>query len=205
MLLKSLSVNADMGSEWSGGDGEHRRGPAPPQWPAGGQKGVGPGDQPPQTADGGRRSSCSQNQGENDNSLQHSPVGENSPYRLSDTVSLKRVDYLVAGVSAQRRTLIISELENQGALESPLSKQVENLETEIGLRWETQQLCILKLEWWGDKRFNSPVSWRWWWNSLLQERTDRWPSTESPCRWQRGPSQTAHWWHHKHRGGKVRS
>lgn len=46
----------------------------------------------------------------------------------------KRVDYLVAGVSAQRRTLIISELENQGALETPLNKQVENLETEIGLR-----------------------------------------------------------------------
>lgn len=47
---------------------------------------------------------------------------------------LKRVDYLVAGVFTQRRTLIISELENQGALETPLIKQVENLETEIGLR-----------------------------------------------------------------------
>ncbi|XP_011609744.1 kinesin family member 4 [Takifugu rubripes] len=34
----------------------------------------------------------------------------------------------------RRRTLIISELENQGALETPLNKQVENLETEIGLR-----------------------------------------------------------------------
>ena len=34
----------------------------------------------------------------------------------------------------QRRTLIISELETQGALETPLIKQVENLETEIGLR-----------------------------------------------------------------------
>lgn len=114
-----------------------------------------------------------------------------------------RVDCVVAGVSAQRRTLIISELENQGALETPLNKQVENLETEIGLRWETEQLCLLKSQWRGDKRFNSPVSRRWWPNSLLQERTDRWPSTESPRRWQRGPSQTAHWWDHKHRGGKV--
>uniref|UniRef100_A0A8C6NTY6 Kinesin family member 4A n=1 Tax=Nothobranchius furzeri TaxID=105023 RepID=A0A8C6NTY6_NOTFU len=34
----------------------------------------------------------------------------------------------------RRRTLIISELERQGALETPLAKQVENLETEIGLR-----------------------------------------------------------------------
>lgn len=34
----------------------------------------------------------------------------------------------------QRRTLIISELERPGALETPLSKQVENLETEIDLR-----------------------------------------------------------------------
>lgn len=34
----------------------------------------------------------------------------------------------------RRRTLIISELETQGALETPLTKQVENLETEIGLR-----------------------------------------------------------------------
>ncbi|KAM8835043.1 kinesin family member 4 isoform 1-T1 [Synchiropus picturatus] len=34
----------------------------------------------------------------------------------------------------RRRTLIISELETQGALETPLSKQVENLETEMGLR-----------------------------------------------------------------------
>uniref|UniRef100_A0A668AJ43 Kinesin family member 4 n=1 Tax=Myripristis murdjan TaxID=586833 RepID=A0A668AJ43_9TELE len=34
----------------------------------------------------------------------------------------------------RRRTLIISELENQGGLETPLSKQVENLETEMGLR-----------------------------------------------------------------------
>ncbi|XP_017267971.1 kinesin family member 4 isoform X2 [Kryptolebias marmoratus] len=34
----------------------------------------------------------------------------------------------------RRRTLIISELERPGALETPLSKQVENLETEIGLR-----------------------------------------------------------------------
>lgn len=34
----------------------------------------------------------------------------------------------------QRRTLIISELESQGALEAPLAKQVENLETEMGLR-----------------------------------------------------------------------
>ncbi|XP_035999264.1 kinesin family member 4 [Fundulus heteroclitus] len=34
----------------------------------------------------------------------------------------------------RRRTLIISELESQGALETPLSKQVENLETEMGLR-----------------------------------------------------------------------
>ncbi|XP_015226828.1 PREDICTED: chromosome-associated kinesin KIF4A isoform X1 [Cyprinodon variegatus] len=34
----------------------------------------------------------------------------------------------------RRRTLIISELETRGALETPLSKQVENLETEMGLR-----------------------------------------------------------------------
>ncbi|KAM4726613.1 kinesin family member 4 [Anableps anableps] len=34
----------------------------------------------------------------------------------------------------RRRTLIISELESRGALETPLSKQVENLETEMGLR-----------------------------------------------------------------------
>uniref|UniRef100_A0A671TPQ1 Kinesin family member 4 n=1 Tax=Sparus aurata TaxID=8175 RepID=A0A671TPQ1_SPAAU len=34
----------------------------------------------------------------------------------------------------RRRTLIISELESQGALEAPLAKQVENLETEMGLR-----------------------------------------------------------------------
>ncbi|KAM4619969.1 kinesin family member 4 [Polymixia lowei] len=34
----------------------------------------------------------------------------------------------------RRRTLIISELENQAGLETPLSKQVENLETEMGLR-----------------------------------------------------------------------
>uniref|UniRef100_A0A3B5LAX4 Kinesin motor domain-containing protein n=1 Tax=Xiphophorus couchianus TaxID=32473 RepID=A0A3B5LAX4_9TELE len=34
----------------------------------------------------------------------------------------------------RRRTLIISELETHGALETPLSKQVENLETEMGLR-----------------------------------------------------------------------
>lgn len=45
-------------------------------------------------------------------------------------------------VSAQRRTLIISELENQGALETPLNKQVENLETEIGLRLETERLPL---------------------------------------------------------------
>ncbi|XP_068187205.1 kinesin family member 4 [Antennarius striatus] len=34
----------------------------------------------------------------------------------------------------RRRTLIISELETRGALETPLCKQVENLETEMGLR-----------------------------------------------------------------------
>ncbi|XP_029304839.1 kinesin family member 4 [Cottoperca gobio] len=34
----------------------------------------------------------------------------------------------------RRRTLLISELETQGALETPLTKQVENLETEIVLR-----------------------------------------------------------------------
>ncbi|XP_031713116.1 kinesin family member 4 [Anarrhichthys ocellatus] len=34
----------------------------------------------------------------------------------------------------RRRTLIISELETQGALETPLTKQVENLETEMALR-----------------------------------------------------------------------
>ncbi|KAF3706628.1 Chromosome-associated kinesin KIF4 Chromokinesin Chromosome-associated kinesin KLP1 [Channa argus] len=34
----------------------------------------------------------------------------------------------------RRRTLIISELESHGAMETPLTKQVENLETEMGLR-----------------------------------------------------------------------
>ncbi|KAF3842116.1 hypothetical protein F7725_024067 [Dissostichus mawsoni] len=34
----------------------------------------------------------------------------------------------------KRRTLIISELETHGALEAPLTKQVENLETEMALR-----------------------------------------------------------------------
>uniref|UniRef100_A0A7N6ANQ1 Kinesin motor domain-containing protein n=1 Tax=Anabas testudineus TaxID=64144 RepID=A0A7N6ANQ1_ANATE len=34
----------------------------------------------------------------------------------------------------RRRTLIISELESHGALETPLTKQIENLETEMGLR-----------------------------------------------------------------------
>ncbi|XP_041808207.1 kinesin family member 4 isoform X2 [Chelmon rostratus] len=34
----------------------------------------------------------------------------------------------------RRRTLIMSELESHGALEAPLTKQVENLETEMGLR-----------------------------------------------------------------------
>ncbi|XP_058484145.1 kinesin family member 4 [Solea solea] len=34
----------------------------------------------------------------------------------------------------RRRTLIISELESHGALETPLTKQVENLETEMSLR-----------------------------------------------------------------------
>ncbi|MED6257576.1 hypothetical protein ATANTOWER_027199, partial [Ataeniobius toweri] len=34
----------------------------------------------------------------------------------------------------RRRTLIISELESQGVLDTPLSKQVENLQTEMGLR-----------------------------------------------------------------------
>ncbi|KAF3841354.1 hypothetical protein F7725_007216 [Dissostichus mawsoni] len=34
----------------------------------------------------------------------------------------------------KRRTLIISELETQGSLEAPLTKQVENLETEMALR-----------------------------------------------------------------------
>ncbi|CAN9501651.1 unnamed protein product [Ophioblennius macclurei] len=34
----------------------------------------------------------------------------------------------------RRRTLTISELESQGALETPLTKQVENLQTEMGLR-----------------------------------------------------------------------
>lgn len=49
----------------------------------------------------------------------------------------KKIHSLLFGVSMQRRTLIISELENQGSLETPLSKQVENLETEMGLRWVT--------------------------------------------------------------------
>ncbi|XP_028277104.1 kinesin family member 4 isoform X2 [Parambassis ranga] len=39
-----------------------------------------------------------------------------------------------AAPKIRRRTLIISELESQGAMETPLTKQVENLETEIGLR-----------------------------------------------------------------------
>lgn len=43
----------------------------------------------------------------------------------------------------QRRTLIISELESQGALEAPLAKQVENLETEMGLRWVWQSSSAL--------------------------------------------------------------
>lgn len=42
--------------------------------------------------------------------------------------------FTLCHLSMQRRTLIISELESQGALETPLTKQVENLETEIGLR-----------------------------------------------------------------------
>lgn len=54
----------ELASQWSGGDGEHRGGPAPPQWPAGRQKGLGSGDQPPQTADRGRGPTRCQNQGE---------------------------------------------------------------------------------------------------------------------------------------------
>lgn len=42
----------------------------------------------------------------------------------------------------RRRTLIISELETQGALETPLNKQVENLETEMSLR--TAQIADLQ-------------------------------------------------------------
>lgn len=54
----------DLASERSGGDGQHRGGPAPPQRPAGGEKDVGSGSQQPQAADGGRRSTGCQNQGE---------------------------------------------------------------------------------------------------------------------------------------------
>ncbi|MEQ2203424.1 hypothetical protein XENOCAPTIV_029853 [Xenoophorus captivus] len=39
-----------------------------------------------------------------------------------------------AAARVKRRTLIISELESQGVLDTPLSKQVENLQTEMGLR-----------------------------------------------------------------------
>lgn len=62
-------------------------------------------------------------------------------------------------VSLQRRTLIISELENQGALETPLNRQVENLETEIGLRWETEQLCLHKLLYIGEETNVSTAQW----------------------------------------------
>lgn len=54
----------DLASERSGGDGQHRGGPAPPQRPAGGEKDVGSGSQQPQAADGGRGSTGCQNQGE---------------------------------------------------------------------------------------------------------------------------------------------
>lgn len=40
-------------------------------------------------------------------------------------------------LSSQRRTLTISELEGQGELEASISKQVESLETEMGLRSDT--------------------------------------------------------------------
>lgn len=49
----------------------------------------------------------------------------------------------------QRRTLTISELEGQGELEASISKQVESLETEMGLRSDILQLnhseCIMTL------------------------------------------------------------
>ncbi len=49
----------------------------------------------------------------------------------------------------QRRTLTISELEGQGELEASISKQVESLETEMGLRSDILQLnhseCITPL------------------------------------------------------------
>lgn len=196
-----VSVNVAVVSEWSGGHGEYRRGPAPPQWPAGGQKGVGPGDQQPQTADGGRRSSCCQNQGKDDPEGAHMSGKKNIP--CLEANYFRRID-CVDGVSGQRRTLIISELENHGALETPLHKQVENLETEIALRWETEQLRLHKFHWTGDGPFNSSVSWSRWLNGPLQERADRRPSAESPCCWQRGSSQTAHWWNYKHCRGKVR-
>lgn len=189
-----------MVSEWSGGHGEYRRGPAPPHWPAGGQKGVGPGDQQPQTADGGRGSSCCQNQGEDGTFLLVStPEWKKYSTRLEGNC-FKRTDCVVDGVFVQRRTLIISELENQGTLETPLNKQVENLETEIGLRWDRTALPP-SLE---RKRSNSSVIQSWWLNGLFQERADRWPSTESPCRRRWGSSQTAHWWNYKYCGGKVR-
>lgn len=49
----------------------------------------------------------------------------------------------------QRRTLTISELEGKGELEASISKQVESLETEMGLRSDILQLnhseCITPL------------------------------------------------------------
>lgn len=59
-----IIVLPDVASERSGGDGQHRGGPAPPQRPAGGEKDVGSGYQQPQAADGGWRSTSNQNQGE---------------------------------------------------------------------------------------------------------------------------------------------
>lgn len=65
-VLSSLIIAGlpDVASERSGGDGQHRGGPAPPQRPAGGEEDVGSGSQQPQAADGGRRSTSCQSQGE---------------------------------------------------------------------------------------------------------------------------------------------
>lgn len=64
------------------------------------------------------------------------------PYKIYNVKNCYLVDLFFLSPLSQRRTLIISELENQGALETPLNKQVENLETEIGLRLETEQIPL---------------------------------------------------------------
>lgn len=59
-----ITGSPDVAPERSGGDGQHRGGPAPPQRPAGGEEDVGSGSQQPQAADGGWRSTGCKNQGE---------------------------------------------------------------------------------------------------------------------------------------------